>query len=166
MRRRIAFLAVAAFLALAGLFVVTLWLVTGPGFLNTERITTGPAEVAAIAAADLGLEALPEGVAGIGLREDGFQDRIVWVRLAATDSGLDALLAEIGVSPADLGLDALSTHLLETLDDFPLWRPPSSSARSGETTLTSPTLAYLALTLIEDGATSDLWHIYLRGHEI
>ena len=143
------------------------WLTTGPGFLDTARDTTDPAEVSAIAAADLGLAAPPPGVTGVGLHEDDFQDRIVWVRLRATGAGLDALLAAHGHTRNDLGLhspDRFVTFKLLSGADW--WRSPSKIGVIGTTDLASQTLAHLTLTVIEDGTTPGLWHLYLRGHKI
>ena len=167
MRRRPALLGAAALAIIAAGAGLILWLVASPGFLNTARTTTDPVEIAAIAATDLGRATLPEGVTGVGLHEDGFQDRIVWIRLEATDAGLDALLATLDLARGDLSVGApLNVTSFETLKGVEWWRPPATARVVGATELSSPTLAYLTLTVIEDGATPGLWHLYLRGHEI
>lgn len=146
----------------AGAFVI--WLATTPGLLNTAEETRDPARVAAIAAADLGLAALPPGVTPVASFQDGFQDRFVLTRLSAASAPLDQLLAALGLERADLS-PATNAPALPAATKLDWWDMQDHAATCASSPIDSPALPFLRMTICADATAADLWHIYLQGHE-
>lgn len=156
MRRVVAGLALV--LGLLGVAVTagTIWVLTDDcGLLCSDTVTSAPSEVTDLAAADLGFP-LPPGVTPVAAREGGFQDRFIQIRLAASDAGLDALLASFGHARADM--DITTTYL----------GPPGPAWWPGP--VTGPTIALTAprldfLTLAAEPAAPGQWHLYVWGFD-
>lgn len=119
-----------------------------------------PAKAIIVFNGDLGAP-LPDGVKMVGMLEGGFQDRFIQVRLTATASGVDALMALRGKKVADLTDGAA----FDFGPERPIWWDVGNRSDLKGADFGSPSLANLMIGVAAEPKQPGQFAVYFFGFD-